>query len=198
MARIIELLKSALLAGIAISIGCIVNLKVGDYLGPILFSFGLITVVHYKLGLYTGTAGFVQGKRDLLDMLFILLGNIIGCLFMAILASCALPDIIGKCDNIYDIRHQCNATSLLILSSFCGFIMTTAVTFARKDKYLPLLFGVPLFILSGFYHSIADAFYLSCAMVSGHGNASIATSYILIVLGNFIGCNLYRIIMWKK
>ena len=54
----IEIFKSSILAGMFISLGCIVNLTVGGYLGAILFSFGLLSVVHYKLKLYTGTIGF--------------------------------------------------------------------------------------------------------------------------------------------
>ena len=42
--------------------------------------------------------------------------------------------------------------------------MTTVVKFARQKKFIPLLIGVPLFILSGFWHSIADAFYYSVAL----------------------------------
>ena len=49
----IEIFKSSILAGMFISLGCIVNLTVGGYLGAILFSFGLLSVVHYKLKLYT-------------------------------------------------------------------------------------------------------------------------------------------------
>ena len=43
---------SSILAGLCISIGCIVNLMVGGGpLGAVLFTFGLITVVHYKYAL---------------------------------------------------------------------------------------------------------------------------------------------------
>ena len=49
---------SAILAGIFISVGCIVNLNVGGIAGAVLFAFGLLAVVHYQLKLYTGTAGF--------------------------------------------------------------------------------------------------------------------------------------------
>ena len=40
----------------------------------------------------------------------------------------------------------------------CGFIVTTSVQFARQEKWLPLLLGIPLFILCGVPHCIADAF----------------------------------------
>ena len=62
-----NLTLSSLLAGFCISIGCIVNLMVGGGIpGAVLFTFGLITVVHYKYALYTGTAGFIKNFDDLL------------------------------------------------------------------------------------------------------------------------------------
>ena len=44
---------SAILAGLCISIGCVVNLRVGGVAGAVLFAFGLNTVVDYGLELYT-------------------------------------------------------------------------------------------------------------------------------------------------
>lgn len=85
-----------------------------------------------------------------------------------------------------------------VLAIGCGFIMTTAVTFARQGKNLPLLFGVPLFIVCGFPHCIADAFYYLCVPVDYlcENALSVLAFYVAIVVGNFIGCNLYRLI-WK-
>ena len=63
----------AILAGICISIGCVVNLRVGGVAGAVLFAFGLTTVVYYGLKLYTGTAGFIRRQGDwsmLLTVLF--------------------------------------------------------------------------------------------------------------------------------
>ena len=73
-------LISSIFAGICISIGCIVNLMSGGGLaGAVLFTFGLIAVVHYKYKLYTGTASFVNNIYELTTLfIIILLGNVIG------------------------------------------------------------------------------------------------------------------------
>ncbi len=87
-----------------------------------------------------------------------------------------------------------------VLAIGCGFIMTTAVTFARQGKNLPLLFGVPLFIMCGFPHCVADGFYYLCvplSFIQEHA-VDVLIFYLSIVIGNFIGCNLYRIIMSKQ
>ena len=58
-----ETFPLAILAGICISIGCVVNLRVGGVAGAVLFAFGLTTVVYYGLKLYTGTAGLRLDDR---------------------------------------------------------------------------------------------------------------------------------------
>ena len=77
----------AILAGICISIGCVVNLRVGGVAGAVLFAFGLTTVVYYGLKLYTGTAGFIRRQGDWGMLAVVLLGNIVGCLLSAWLIS---------------------------------------------------------------------------------------------------------------
>ncbi len=187
---------SSILAGLCISIGCIVNLMTGGgVIGAVLFTFGLITVVHYKYALYTGTAGFVNSYKDIINLfLIILLNNWLGCYITAGLATYAIPDLIDKANAIVISHSKVNVWQAFIRALFCGFLMTTAVKFARENKWLPLIFAVPVFILAGFYHSIADAFYICASDLH-----NIVSSYVVfknwffIILGNFVGCNLYRL-----
>lgn len=195
MRRQFDILRSAILAGICISIGCVVNLRVGGVAGPVLFAFGLLAVVHYQLKLYTGMAGFVGGKKIFTDLLTTLAGNIVGCMLCALAFTYADNTIAPKCVELVTSRNAHNALQLIILAMGCGFIMTTAVKFGREKRFLPLLFGVPAFILCGFYHSIADAFYFSASRMA---DSHTLLSYLSIVLGNYLGCNLYRIIMFKS
>jgi formate/nitrite transporter FocA (FNT family) len=101
--------------------------------------------------------------------------------------------------KILELRLRTGALRCGLLGIGCGFIMTTAVQFAKQKQYLPLLFGVPLFIVCGFTHCVADAFYYLCVPLDfWMANAlDILTVYICIVLGNLIGCNLYRIVLSK-
>ncbi|MBO5932158.1 MAG: formate/nitrite transporter family protein [Bacteroidaceae bacterium] len=208
-----EILKLSIFAGIAISLGGTVFLNVGGVAGAVLFAFGLITVVYYKLKLYTGTAGFIK-KGELKDLLLILLGNIIGCFFTAMTVKLCASDVVilsfdalsqtsqstgnaitVAADGIVQKRLATGPVKCGILGIWCGMIMTTAVNFARKGQMLPLLFGVPLFILCGFTHCIADAFYYCAASwdaVSAQPLKLLIT-YLFTVLGNFAGCNLYRL-----
>jgi len=187
-----DILPLAILAGICISIGCVVNLRVGGVAGAVLFAFGLTTVVYYGLKLYTGTAGFIRRQGDWAMLWVVLFGNIIGCLLSAWLISYAQPDCIEPASKILAGRLAKGPLACFLLAIGCGFIMTTAVEFARKGKMLTLLLGVPVFILCGFAHSIADAFYFLVSPSAQLLQTEVLIIYIAEVLGNFVGCNLYR------
>jgi formate/nitrite transporter FocA (FNT family) len=191
-------LSTSILAGICISIGCVVNLRVGGVAGAVLFAFGLTTVVYYGLKLYTGTAGFIRLKGDWSMLAVVLLGNIVGCFLSAWLISYAQPDCIEPATKILASRLAKGPWACFLLAIGCGFIMTTAVEFARKGKMLPLLLGVPVFILCGFAHSIADAFYFLVSPADLLLQTDVLIVYVSEVLGNFVGCNLYRWTLFFK
>lgn len=201
----LKILRSSIFAGICIGTAGFGFLAsgiqaetYGSLVGAVLFSLGLLAVVGYKLKLYTGTAGFIE-KNQVGELFLILLGNIIGCLCLALLARVSPMDIQGAAQNILEFRLRTGALRCGLLGIGCGFLMTTAVTFARQEKYLPLLFGVPLFIVCGFTHCVADAFYYLCvpvAFMKAHA-LQILGVYACIVIGNLIGCNLYRIVLAK-
>jgi len=201
----IKLLRSSIFAGIAIGAAGfgflasgVQSEAYGSLAGAVLFSFGLLTVVGYKLKLYTGTAGFIR-RNEVGQLLLILSGNIIGCLFAALLSRVSPLGIQEAAQNILELRLRTGAVRCGLLGIGCGFIMTTAVQFARQKQYLPLLFGVPLFIVCGFTHCVADAFYYLCVPLTfwkAHALEILAV-YACIVTGNLIGCNLYRIVLPK-
>lgn len=181
-----------------------------EVVGAVLFSFGLLTVVNYKLKLYTGTAGFVSLRKEdgscrffraIAELLFILLGNITGCMLVALLLRCSPNDLgLEQAKVILEGRLALGPLKAGALAIGCGFIMTTVVTFAREGKPLALLFGVPLFIYCGFPHCLADAFYYMAAPLSYTGEHlwEIVALYPCLVIGNFIGCNLYRFLDIKE
>ncbi len=192
---VVQIIKSSILAGICIGIAGFGYLAEKSIIGAVLFAFGLLTVVHYKLKLYTGTAGFIV-KGEVGSLFLILLGNLVGCLIVSLIARCSPMPLQETAQKVLEGRLATGPLKGGILAIGCGFIMTTAVTFARKDKNLPLLFGVPLFIMCGFPHCVADAFYYMAVPVSFLGEhwLEVLVFYVSIVAGNFVGCNLYRAI----
>ena len=201
----LKTLRSAIFAGIYIGTAGfgflasgIQSEVYGSLVGAVLFSLGLMAVVGYKLKLYTGTAGFIN-KNEIGQLFLILLGNIIGCLCLGLLSRVSPMDIQAAAQKVLELRLKTGSLRCGLLGIPCGLLMTTAVTFARKGNMLPLLFAVPLFIVCGFTHCVADAFYycaVPVAFLKAHA-LQILGVYVCIVLGNLIGCNLYRIVLAK-
>ena len=201
--------RSSVLSGIAVAIAGWGFLAVPNIIGAVLFSFGLLTVVNYKLKLYTGTAGFVplryeDGRSRWLkaigELLLILGANIFGCLLVSLLTRLSPMELGEQAQKILESRLEIGPLHAGLLAIGCGFIMTTVVTFAREGKPLTLLFGVPLFINCGFPHCLADAFYYMTVPVDytlAH-LGEVTVLYPCLVIGNFIGCNLYRFIAPKN
>lgn len=202
----INLLRKSIFAGIFIGIagwGYLVN----PVLGMFLFCVGLIGVIKYELFLFTGKAGFLKSWSDLLYLLMILVGNIIGCLIIALIALYSPFCLVTSATTIITTRLSVGWLGCGLLAIGCGILMSFAVDFAKYaevevhehfSNWLPLLFAVPAFILCGFPHCIADAFY-SCVYLIGtplhnFDFVSLLTYYSSIVFGNFIGCNCFRIL----
>ena len=202
----IKLLRSSVFAGIYIGVAGFGFLASGlqsqvysSLVGSVLFCLGLLAVVGYRLKLYTGTAGYIS-RNETGELFLILAGNILGCFLVALLSRVSPLDMQSAAQNILELRLRTGALNCGLLGIGCGLLMTTAVTFAREKNYLPLLFGVPLFIVCGFTHCVADAFYYLAAPLAfwkAHALEILAV-YVCIVLGNLIGCNLYRIILEKS
>lgn len=184
---------SALLAGICIGIAGFGYLAIGGVVGAVTFAFGLLAVVHYRLKLYTGTAGFFI-KGEFAKLCAILGLNIVGCLLVAMMARVSPMPLQETAQRILEGRLAAGWWQCGVLAIGCGFIMTTAVKWGREAKFLPLLFGVPLFIVCGFPHCIADAFYYLVVPADflADNAAQVLLLYASIVVGNFVGCNLYR------
>lgn len=197
-------LRTSIFAGIYIGIAGFgfltagVQLQYGSLFGSILFALGLIAIVGYKLKLFTGTAGFIK-KNEIGDLLIILLGNIIGCFMMGMLTrvSPVGDGIQVAALNIMDTRLETGAIGCGLLGIGCGLLMTTAVNFARQKNFIPLLLAVPLFIVCGFPHCVADAFYY-LTIPFNTWTVELLGIYLATVVGNTIGCNLYRLILTKE
>lgn len=198
----VKTLRSAIFAGIYIGTAGFGYLTAGvqsfgSLFGSILFALGLLAIVGYRLKLFTGTAGFI--KRDEVGTLaIILIGNIIGCFLMGLITRVSPmgEDIQVAATNILNTRISTGTIGCGILAIGCGILMTTAVTFARQKNFIPLLLSVPLFIVCGFPHCVADAFYY--LTIPNSWTVELIGIYLSTVLGNAIGCNLYRIILTKE
>ena len=196
--------RSSFLAGSFIGMAGLGYVRTGgDWLGIILFSLGLVGCVWYNLYLYTGFIGFAKWREfDFTHI--ILLGNILGTLAVAAIARECFGGL-GLEENtaaIIQARLSKSWIQALLLGIPCGLLMTFAVTplkpwVTEGRTWIPLFFAVPMFLVCGFLHSIADSFYFW--MMGKEWLIENIWQVLLIwgsvVVGNFIGCNIPRILI---
>lgn len=180
---------SGISAGILISIGGTVFLSCENrYIGAVLFSVALLCICYKGYSLFTGKIGFIpekHGKEEFSVLLLGLLGNVIGTTVCGIALRYVLPAVSESALTICNAKLSQQIPAALIRGIFCGILMYLAVSIFRDGKTITgIVFCIPVFILSGFEHSIADMFYFA---VSGIVSWQ-ALGYIwLIIIGNAIG-----------
>lgn len=187
----------SIFAGLLIGMGGLVYLRVGGVAGAVLFAFGLLCVVMCGAQLFTGKSGFLPYK-DAPKLVAMILLNAVGCAIAALIASYSSSEtLVANLDTIINARLAASWHKLFVTSAGTGMIMTLAVYGARQKHYLPLLFGVPVFILCGLPHCVADAFYYAAAAFYGNFEWSLLLAWVWAIAGNYIGCNLPRWFMEK-
>ena len=182
----------SIFAGLLIGTGGLVYLRVGGIAGAVLFAFGLLCVVMCGAQLFTGKSGFLPYK-DFPKLIAMIALNAVGCAIAAFIASyCSSDALVANLQTIIDARLTASWHKVVVTSVGTGMIMTLAVYGARQKHYLPLLFGVPVFILCGLPHCVADAFYYAAALFYDCFEWELLIAWGWAIAGNYIGCNLPR------
>lgn len=182
----------SIFAGLLIGTGGLVYLRVGGVAGAVLFAFGLLCVVMCGAQLFTGKSGFLP-YEDFPKLIAMIALNAVGCAIAAFIASyCSSDALVANLQTIIDARLTASWHKVVVTSVGTGMIMTLAVYGARQKHYLPLLFGVPVFILCGLPHCVADAFYYAAALFYDCFEWELLIAWGWAIAGNYIGCNLPR------
>lgn len=184
------MIRQSLLAGLLIGLGACGYLALGGLAGAVIFAFGLIGVVLCGASLYTGKAGVLTSIPDLAVIWFF---NALACAVLGLLVLSLGGESADRASSVVSARLAQGPWRSFLRAVGCGLIIDLSVWLYRKSSsILPVVFGVPLFIVCGFYHSIADVVYLVAA---GTPDARILWFYPLIVLGNYAGCNVRRLLL---
>lgn len=185
------LLINSFLAALMIIIGCIVYLQVGGIFGAILFSFALLTICSRGYHLYTGRVGLISistgiklWEKFLYCGLILLLNFVFTYLFGTFIRNVGIGVEVAQ--QMCAVKLTKSALETFVDGLFCGVIMYVAVQiFLENKSVFGILIGVPVFIMAGFEHSIADMGYLS---IAGYWQQDKAVPFILLVIaGNTLG-----------
>ena len=192
---------SGVSAGILISIGGSIYLaSENKVVGAILFSVALLCICYKGYSLFTGKIGFIPEKHDkeaVSVLLLGLLGNAVGTIAFGFLLRYAIPSLGAAAETLCQGKLDNQALwQTFVRGIMCGILMYLAVSIFR-DKKTPLgiLFCIPVFILSGFEHSIADIFYFaSSGIVSLKAFAFLWT----VIAGNAVGAVILPLLNMQK
>lgn len=203
--KIVDLFRRAIMAGMCIALGGVAFLACDvPYIGAIFFSVGLFAVVTRQMALYTGMVGYLTENCNwdyVGRLLIVIAGNLVGTgMVGGALRLTRQTALCEKAANMCVIKYQDNLLSLLILSIGCGILMYIAVDGYRRftdplTKILGVFLCVPVFILCGLEHAIADMFYFFAASA---WSMRTVICMAVITVGNGIGGVLIPLLRPRK
>lgn len=177
------------LAGIMITIGCTAYLSVSSkVISAFLFTVALYAVCNLGLSLYTGKVCFVN-RNSVLPLIPCLVGNIAGCWLAGSVIRIFHPEVSVAAKILCETKLSKSWTEIFVQAVFCGILMAVSVRSYNEHtgfgRYTGIFLCIPVFILCGFEHSIADAGYFILA----YSVPPVKTVLFVIsaVVGNTIG-----------
>lgn len=199
----IFIIKS-LYAGIFIGIGAIVYMINPGIVGAVLFTIGLFGCINNRLNLFTGKVGYEShfNATVVRNFTLMILANVAGIalisgLFYAF-AEGTMAAMLQTADKIVGSRLTTNYLGLFVGAIGCGMLMSHAVDrptrsdddFNNVLSYIPLLYCVPVFIMSCFPHCIADIGYYTVYTIAHGLTIKILPAWLVCVAGNIVGCQI--------
>lgn len=182
---------SGFAAGLLVSIGgCVFLSCLSSYsfVGAILFSVALLCICYKGYALYTGKIGYIVSNHksnDILLLIFGLIGNALGTITCGFAVRYAIKSLGILAETVCESKLLQELPQTFIRGVFCGILMYLAVCIFKEHKTVAgILFCIPVFILSGFEHSIADIFYFSVANML---TVESLVFIVIVILGNTVG-----------
>ncbi len=191
----ISTVKKSIAAGLMISIVSYCNIAAGNkYIGAVLFSFGLIAVCRYSMKLFTGMAGYLN-KNNAAEFAAVMVINCATAFLLGAAASLK-PEIKEKAAEICGAKLSGSPIWLFASSVLCGILIYIGVDiFKKHNTFIGIIFAIPIFVLCGFDHTVADLFYYGA---SGNGSFRHIIILIILIAGNVFGSNIMKILLNEK
>lgn len=222
----LSMLMLSVLAGAFIGLGALyfvvvksdasLGFGIGQVLGGLAFSLGLMLVVIAGAELFTGNnlqaMAWADGKISTLDLLrnwlIVCSGNFIGAAGLALLVFLSHhPDMNNGAVSQEYLRIAAAKAALPFWTAFfkgilCNVLVCMAVWMALAgrsvvDKAVAIVFPISAFVAAGFEHSVANMYFFPLAMMlqasqgTGLGQsitwAGFFHNLVPVILGNIIG-----------
>lgn len=200
--------KKSILSGILISIGGCVYLSsitLGySWFGALLFSGGLYAICVYGFNLYTGKVGYIaynfKDAKYIIFVLQICIVNILTTFLLGLLIGSCFPSIHEAAVKSYTAKLSSPYLKDFVSAVFCGMLMFLAVDTWKKGNKIGLFIYVPVFIICGFDHSIANSFYNGASFGDYTFTLENLLFVLIVILGNGLGGMVFPLLTreWKS
>lgn len=188
-------IKKAVLSGIMISVGGAVYLsciaKGYTWLGAILFAAGLYTICEYGFNLYTGKVGYIAFRFTDFSyiwlVLLVLICNLLTTFLLGILLRNVFPLIKQEAEKIYAAKLTVPYWKSFVSGIFCGLLMFLSVDTWKRGSKIGCFIYIPVFILCGFDHSIANSLYNGIALGEHTFTVQNLLFILTVIAGNAAG-----------
>lgn len=192
----VKLIISSALAGIAIAIGGVAYLVSGQ---AWTFPIGLFMVCLFELHLFTGKVSTASSVSEIPGLIIMVVSNMLSAMMMGEVMRYAKPQIVDAAVEICT-RKMGEGFALIPLAILCNVMIYTAVYSYNNKRSAVRMFGLFfatfIFVLCGFEHCVANAFYFSLAgMVDGSAVAYLVKNAVFNAVG---GIAAYRLILLKN
>ena len=185
-------------AGVYIRIGGAVFLACENkVIGSVFFTVALLSICLTGMQLFTGKVGMIvtaHSRADVISLFGCLIGNLLGTLLCAGFARIGVPGLRERALAVASAKLSGmpgDFVRVIFAGVLCGILMYTAVwAYKQKNTVWGILFCVPVFILAGFEHSIADMFYVFFAGTFSPAEFFSPNGFfflLLVVIGNSLG-----------
>jgi len=188
------------MCGVYISIGatgylvCLINNA--PVAGAFIFTAGILLVTAFFGMLLTRVIALLPfGEYGAADVIIALIGNTAGCVIYAVLISQTRlgAKILEKAAEVTELRFADGYISLFILALFCGFMVACACLAPKSfpdnriaSLSLAVMF-VAVFIICGFEHIVADAFFFAFYAINKGFRAEMIPAFLTVAAGNIVG-----------
>lgn len=185
MKETFKIFISSIWAGIAISIGGIAFLCTKQ---AIFFPIGLLIVCSYQLYLFTGKIPYAK-IHDIPKLIFVFIGNAVGASLMGVAFRYVKPSLTVSAMEIC-MNKLSEGWKIIPLAMLCNVMIFIAVDFFKTEDILPMFrvfvlwMATTTFVICGFEHCVANAFYFSLA---GLFNLNVLIYLVTNMIWNAIG-----------
>lgn len=199
MKTITKRILSGVCAGVMVTLGGSTFLACEEkIIAAVLFCVALVGICAHGYSLYTGRIGYLpaeHSKEDVSVTFLGLLGNAIGVSLIGLAIRFTRSELALRAKTLCEGKLEQTLPDAFLRAIMCGILMYIAVSVWKEQKSrVGIFFAIPVFVMGGFEHSIADIFYFS---VSGIVSLDAFLYICLIILGNSLGSMLLPVLSGK-